>query len=292
MREVNGGPRGSYYSDMPPLGDGRGSRVELRFLGAGPSSTTLKCRDPAEVRRFEATVRTELGTVTIAHRWIGHPNICDLQGGYGVQTLNNRHLNRADFLLQGPPPDALFLSSGVHDMHLGLWDPKAKTKALGKNATPPAVYERHVNAAFDRFGAYDIDPSAMFWVSNNALDRCNKDGAYSEYDEAAKRVATQRGGHYVDLTQDKERHFAGGFLSACCGDHLSMHHGIIAHQQGAAQGNNKSLVASALEVQRLLGALCPSLRDRPTGTDPVHRPGSERDARKSRGRRTSVLGSR
>ena len=109
-----------------------------------------------------------------------------------------------------------------------------------------------MNRSFSRLAGFGVPATKVLWLSNNRGGRCNDGGILSAYDAAAEAEATRRGATFVDTSEVLERHFARDFLSACCGDDLGIHRGAVLRFSAPT----KSLVASAFEIQRLLGALC------------------------------------
>ena len=238
------------------LGDDR-ARVRYDYEGAGPFAKVVNCPAPSEHRRFRATFSAAGSRdARVDHRWLGAPNLCSRTGGSGLSTLIDPRLRPDDvFLGDRDAPDAVVVASGNHDLHLGKWDGKVPGRLLGGPPRSPAEYGRAANKTVDRLAAWGVPAGKVVWLSNNALGRCNDGGILEAYDAAAKDVARSRGATFVDISESLNRHFAQPFLTACCGDDLGIHHGAIIRFQHP----EKSQVASALEVQHLLGGLCPLL---------------------------------
>ena len=234
------------------------TRLQVTFPGPGPAGCQPRGTPPPDGRRFSAALATAGGAVRVDHRWIGHPNVCDPKGGVGLATVAKRNqLKAADLFLDAPDAvDAVIIASGHHDLRLGRYDPAKQSKeragASKGRETTAEEYAALARQTFDRLGAWRVPASKVFWVSNNRLARCNDGGILGAYDAAAEAEAARRGATFVDVSTPLERHFPQPALTACCGDEVGMHHGFIAR----GSDRNKSLVASGLEVQRLLGALC------------------------------------
>ena len=109
-----------------------------------------------------------------------------------------------------------------------------------------------MNRSFSRLEALGVPARKVVWLSNNRLGRCNDGGILGAYDAAAEAEAARRGAAFVDGSEVLERHFAQPFLATCCGDDLGIHRGVILK----VSDPSKLLVASAFEIQSLLGALC------------------------------------
>ena len=224
-------------------------RVTVKFEGAGPYGAKNKCARPAENRRFSA----KFGDVLLQHRWTGATNPCNRPGGEGLTALVDGKLGAVDLFLDRPDTIAfVVVASGVHDLHLGPWDATAKSAKIDKPPRSRDDYAALVNRSFSRLEALGVPARRVVWLSNNRLGRCNDGGILGAYDAAAEAEAARRGAAFVDGSEVLERHFAQPFLATCCGDDLGIHRGVILK----VSDPSKLLVASAFEIQSLLGALC------------------------------------
>ena len=253
-RHKPGGP--VHLSDFS-VADTDGKHLSVTFDGPGPYAERLKRRCANWNHRRFSWVFDHAGTqVRLRHRWIARVDICSQQGGTGLATLTDARLQAADVYLDKPSSvDAVIIASGHHDLHLGAWDAAKRSKRLSKPPTSPGQYARLVNMTYERLSRWGVSASRIFWLSNNKLARCNDRGIFDAYDDTAAQEATRRGAKFIDVSTSLERHFPQPFFSDCCGDDMGMHHGALIHMAN----KEKMLVASAFEIQHILGSLCPRL---------------------------------
>lgn len=250
-------PRSPVHLHDFSAADADGKHFSVTFDGPGPIAKRLKrgCAKWSN-RRFSWTFNHAGTQVRVRHRWIAHADICNQQGGTGLATLTDARLQAADVYLDKPSSvDAVIIASGHHDLHLGAWDAAKRSKRLSQPPTSPGQYARLMNMTYARLGRWGVPASRISWLSNNKLSRCNDKGIFDAYDDTAAQEATRRGATFIDVSTSLERHFPQPFFSDCCGDDMGMHHGAIIHQAN----KEKLLVASAFEIQHILGSLCPRL---------------------------------